>query len=290
MDKFEPAKVFKKRNTICVQGELWDLSHPKVMGILNITPDSFFDGGKYQHRDAIIKRCDQILEEEGDIIDIGAYSSRPGADHVTEQEELNRLNDVLSWIREAYPHVILSVDTFRASVAETCVRDFNVDIINDISGGMMDELMFKTIAELNVPYIMMHMKGTPQNMQMNPTYDNLMKEISLFFSRQLDKLTAVGACDVILDPGFGFGKTLDHNYQLMNHLELLDLFKLPILVGVSRKSMIYKLLEIESGAALNGTTVLNTIALSKGTNFLRVHDVKEAVECVKLVSQLQKTE
>jgi len=290
MDKFEPAKVFKKRNTICVQGELWDLSHPKVMGILNITPDSFFDGGKYQHRDAIIKRCDQILEEEGDIIDIGAYSSRPGADHVTEQEELNRLNDVLSWIREAYPHVILSVDTFRASVAETCVRDFNVDIINDISGGMMDELMFKTIAELNVPYIMMHMKGTPQNMQMNPTYENLIKEISLFFSSQLDKLTALGVSDVILDLGFGFGKTLDHNYQLMNRMEQFDLFKLPILVGVSRKSMIYRLLEIESVAALNGTTVLNTIALTKGANILRVHDVKEAVECVKLVSQLQKAE
>jgi len=290
MDKFEPAKAFKKRNTICVQGELMDLSQPKVMGILNITPDSFFDGGKYQHRDAILKRCAQILDEGGDMIDIGAYSSRPGAIHVAEQEEWSRLLEVLGWIREIYPHVILSVDTFRASVAEKCVRDFSVDIINDISGGVMDELMFETISRLKVPYIMMHMKGTPQNMQMNPVYENLVKEISLFFSNQLERLTALGVSDVILDPGFGFGKTMDHNYQLMNRMEQFDLFKLPVLVGVSRKSMIYKLLDIESTAALNGTTVLNTIALTKGANILRVHDVKEAVECVKLVSQLQKTE
>ncbi|MBI9062795.1 MAG: dihydropteroate synthase [Marinilabiliaceae bacterium] len=260
------------------------------MGILNITPDSFFDGGKYQHRDAILKRCDQILDEGGDMIDIGAYSSRPGAVHVAEQEEGSRLIEVLSWIREIYPRVILSVDTFRASVAEKCVREFSVDIINDISGGVMDKLMFETISRLKVPYIMMHMKGIPQNMQMNPVYENLIKEISLFFSNQLDRLTALGVSDVILDPGFGFGKTIDHNYQLMNGMEQFDLFKLPVLVGVSRKSMIYKLLDIESAAALNGTTVLNTIALTKGANILRVHDVKEAVECVKLVSQLQKTE
>ncbi len=290
MDKFEPPKVFKKRNTICVQGKLLDLSHPKVMGILNITPDSFFDGGCYQQRDAIIKRCDQILNEGADMIDIGAYSSRPGADHVSEQEELDRLLEVLSWIRDLYPNVILSVDTFRAPIAERCVREFSVDIINDISGGMMDESMFATIARLKVPYIMMHMKGTPQNMQMNPTYENLTKEISFFFSRQLDQLTALGVSDVILDPGFGFGKTMEHNYQLMNRMEQFDLFKLPVLVGVSRKSMIYKILEVDSAAALNGTTVLNTFALTKGANILRVHDVKEAVECVTLVSQLQKTE
>lgn len=289
MDRSEPVKAFNKRNTIRIKGQLMDLSQPKVMGILNITPDSFFDGGKYRHKDAILKRCDEILLQGGEIIDVGAYSSRPGADHVSAEEELKRLEEVLKWIRNAHPHVVISLDTFRAGVAEKCVNEWGVDIINDISGGMMDEDMFETVARLKMPYIMMHMKGTPQNMQMNPVYENVVKEVSLFFSAQMDKLTRLGVSDVILDPGFGFGKTLEHNYQLLNAMEQFDLFQLPVLVGVSRKSMIYKLLENEPKDALNGTSVLNTIALTKGANILRVHDVKEAVECVKLVGQLAKS-
>ena len=265
-----------------------ELSEPIAMGILNITPDSFFDGGKYQLQKDIEERCEQILSEGAKIIDIGAYSSRPGATHISEEEEVKRLTQALSWIRKKYPNAILSVDTFRASVSELVVRDFEVDIINDISGGTMDEHMFETIGQLGVPYILMHMQGTPQNMQMNPVYQNLIGDISLFFAEQLKKLRAFGAKDVILDLGFGFGKTLEHNYELLRELRQFELFELPMLVGISRKSMIYKLLGVDSQAALNGTTALNTIALLNGANILRVHDVKEAVECINLVRQLKK--
>lgn len=274
--------------TVNIKGELMELSEPKVMGILNITPDSFFDGGKYQLQKDIEERCEQILSEGAKIIDIGAYSSRPGATHISEEEEVKRLTQALSWIRKKYPNAILSVDTFRASVSELVVRDFEVDIINDISGGTMDEHMFETIGQLGVPYILMHMQGTPQNMQMNPVYQNLIGDISLFFAEQLKKLRAFGAKDVILDLGFGFGKTLEHNYELLRELRQFELFELPMLVGISRKSMIYKLLGVDSQAALNGTTALNTIALLNGANILRVHDVKEAVECINLVRQLKK--
>nr|WP_321452363.1 dihydropteroate synthase [uncultured Carboxylicivirga sp.] len=278
---------FLSGKTINLKGQLYNWENPMVMGILNITPDSFYDGGKYQLQTNILQRCNSIIEQGAQIIDIGAYSSRPGAKDVSEQEELKRLADALGWIRKVYPDVIISVDTFRASVAENVVKDYEVDIINDIAAGELDEKMFETVARLNVPYIMMHMQGTPQNMQQNPQYKNLIQEVSLYFARKVQQLTWLGVNDIIIDPGFGFAKTLDHNYQLLRELKQLQLFKLPMLIGVSRKSMIYKLLDIQPSDALNGTTAINTIALLNGANILRVHDVKEAVECVKLVQQLQ---
>jgi len=272
---------------INIKGELKSIGNPLTMGILNITPDSFFDGGKYQLQYDIESRCEQILYEGADIIDIGAYSSRPGALHVSEDEELKRLVQALKWIRLKYPNAVISVDTFRASISQNVVNDFEVDIINDISGGMMDDLMFETIGKLGVPYVLMHMLGTPQNMQNNPKYINLIGDISLFFSKQLKKLTSFGAKDIILDVGFGFGKTLEHNYELLRELKQFELFNLPLLVGLSRKSMIYRLLDILPKDALNGTTALNTVALLNGANILRVHDVKDAVECINLVRQLK---
>ena len=272
---------------INIKGELKSIGNPLTMGILNITPDSFFDGGKYQLQYDIESRCEQILYEGADIIDIGAYSSRPGALHVSEDEELKRLVQALKWIRLKYPNAVISVDTFRASISQNVVNDFEVDIINDISGGMMDDLMFKTIGKLGVPYVLMHMLGTPQNMQNNPKYINLIGDISLFFSKQLKKLTSFGAKDIILDVGFGFGKSLEHNYELLRELKQFELFNLPLLVGLSRKSMIYRLLDILPKDALNGTTALNTVALLNGANILRVHDVKDAVECINLVRQLK---
>jgi len=273
---------------INIKGELRSFDKPLVMGILNITPDSFFDGGKYQLQKDIEQRCEEILSEGADIIDIGAYSSRPGAFHVSEEDELKRLNQSLGWIRSKYPDAVISVDTFRSGVSRRVVNDYAVDIINDISGGMMDENMFATIGELGVPYVLMHMQGTPQNMQSNPQYKNLVGDITLFFAQQIKKLTRLGAKDVILDVGFGFGKTLEHNYELLRELKQFEMFNLPLLVGVSRKSMIYKLLDIMPERALNGTTALNTIALLNGANILRVHDVKEAAECINLVRQLNK--
>jgi len=271
-----------------IKGKLISLENPVVMGILNITPDSFFDGGKYELEKAIVERCEKIIEEGAEIIDVGAYSSRPGAVDVSEDEELKRLNNALALIRSRFPDAILSVDTFRANVSERVVNDFNVDIINDISGGLMDDRMFKTIGKLGVPYILMHMQGTPQNMQLNPVYNDLIGDISLFFASQLKKLRFFGAKDIILDLGFGFGKTIEHNYQLLNEIKQFDVFDLPMLVGISRKSMIYKVLDVDPQAALNGTTALNTVALLNGANILRVHDVKEAVECINLVRQLTK--
>ncbi len=269
-----------------LNGKLYELSSPKVMGILNVTPDSFYAGSRKQTEEDIKSRCREIIEEGGDIIDIGAYSSRPDAEHIPAEEEKRRLRTGLEILRNEYPEAIVSVDTFRADVAEMCVKEYNVNIINDISAGEMDKEMFNTIARLQVPYIMMHMKGTPQDMQKSPQYTSLMKEIFMYFSEKVYKLHEMGVNDLILDPGFGFGKTLEHNYELMNHLEEFSLFNLPVLVGISRKSMIYKLLGNTPSEALNGTTALNTIALLKGANILRVHDVKEAVETVRIVTAL----
>lgn len=269
-----------------LNGKLYELSSPKVMGILNITPDSFYAGSRKQTEEDIKARCKQIIEEGGDIIDVGAYSSRPDAEHISAEEEKKRLRTGLEILRNEYPEAIISVDTFRAEVAEMCVKEYKVNIINDISAGEMDPQMFRTIADLQIPYIMMHMKGTPQNMQQNPHYENLMKEIFMYFAQRIYQLHEMGVNDLIIDPGFGFGKTLAHNYELMNHLEEFSLFNLPILIGISRKSMIYKLLGSTPSEALNGTTALNTIALLKGANILRVHDVKEAVETVKIVKAL----
>ena len=272
---------------INANGKLMDLSEPQVMGILNVTPDSFYAGSRGVTNGYILDRCQQILDEGASIIDIGAYSSRPNAQHISAEEEMRRLRTGLELIRKHYPEAIVSVDTFRADIARMCVEEYGVAIINDISAGNMDEQMFSTIARLGVPYIIMHMKGTPQNMQENPQYDHFLKEIFYYFSEKVQKLRDLGAKDIIIDPGFGFGKTIEHNYELMNHLEEFHLFELPILVGISRKSMIYKLLGSNPEEALNGTTALNTIALTKGAHILRVHDVKEAVECVKIVQKMK---
>ena len=272
---------------INVNGKLTDLSEPQVMGILNVTPDSFYAGSRTETERDITRRIHQIMDEGASIIDIGAYSSRPNAQHISAEEEMSRLRTGLELIRKHRPEAPVSVDTFRADIARICVEEYGVAIINDISAGNMDEQMFPTIARLGVPYIIMHMKGTPLNMQNNPQYDHFLKEIFYFFSEKVQKLRDLGVKDIIIDPGFGFGKTIEHNYELMNHLEEFHLFELPILVGISRKSMIYRLLDTTPEEALNGTTALNTIALTKGAHILRVHDVKEAVESARIVQKMK---
>lgn len=273
---------------INVNGSLLDLSQPRVMGILNVTPDSFYAGSRMQTESEIARRVKQIVSEGATIIDIGAYSSRPNADNVSAREEMERLRMGLKILFEIQPDVVVSVDTFRADVARMCVEEYGVAIINDIAAGEMDADMFHTVAALNVPYIMMHMQGTPQSMQQHPHYDNLLKEVFLYFARKVQQLRDLGVKDIILDPGFGFGKTMEHNYELLSHLEEFRIFELPLLVGVSRKSMIYRLLDITPQEALNGTTVLDTICLLKGADILRVHDVKEAVETVRIVQAMRK--
>ena len=272
---------------INVNGRLMDLSEPQVMGILNVTPDSFYAGSHGVTEQSIVDRLHQCMNEGASIVDIGAYSSRPGAQEVSVAEEMERLRTGLELVRKHRPDAIVSVDTFRADVAKMCVEEYGVALINDISAGQMDNQMFTTIARLGVPYIIMHMKGTPQDMQIAPKYDHFLKEIFYYFSEKVQKLRDLGVKDIIIDPGFGFGKTLEHNYELMNHLEEFALFELPILVGISRKSMIYKLLDITPEEALTGTTALNTIALQKGAHILRVHDVREAVETVKIVQKMK---
>ncbi len=269
-----------------INGRLLDLSEPQVMGILNVTPDSFYSGSRKQTEDEIEARVRQIIGEGASIIDIGAYSSRPNADDVSPSEEMERLRKGLSVIQRVAPNAIVSVDTFRADVAKMCVEEYGVGIVNDISGGMLDKDMFATVAKLGIPYILMHMQGTPQNMQQNPHYDDVVKEVFMYFAEKVQRLRDLGVKDIILDPGYGFGKTVEHNYELMNHQEELLEFELPLLVGISRKSMIYKALGITADEALNGTSVLNTISLLKGANILRVHDVATCVEVVNLIQKL----
>ena len=269
-----------------IGGRLLSLDHPRVMGILNATPDSFYAGSRCGNDETIIaNRARAIIEEGGDMIDVGAYSSRPDATYIPLEEEWQRLDRALSVIRGLYPDAILSVDTFRAEIARRSVERHGVQIINDISGGELDKTMFETVASLHVPYILMHMRGTPQTMQQQTHYDNLMAEITGYFARRVDRLHQLGVSDIILDPGFGFSKTLDDNYLLMHRLHELQPLGLPILTGISRKSMIYKLLGSSPEESLTGTTVLNTIALMGGTHILRVHDVREAVETVKIVTK-----
>ena len=269
-----------------VNWRLLDLSVPQVMGILNVTPDSFYAGSRMQTEADIAQRAQQILSEGASIIDIGAYSSRPNAEHISSEEEKQRLRMGLEILNRNHPDAIISVDTFRADVAEWCVKEYGVAMINDIAGGEMDPQMFETVARLGVPYIMMHMQGTPQSMQAEPHYDNLLKEIFMYFAKKIQQLRDLGVKDIVLDPGFGFGKTLEHNYELMAHLEEFAVFELPLLVGVSRKSMIYRLFGSTPQEALNGTAVLDTIALMKGADIIRVHDVREAVEAVKIVEKI----
>ncbi len=259
------------------------------MGILNITPDSFYDGGKYKTQKDILIQCEKMLSEGVAIIDIGAVSTRPGADKVSKENEITRLLPVLKIIRKYFSEAIISIDTYRSSIAEIVV-DTGADIINDISGGNFDDRMFEIIAKLKVPYIMMHIKGTPQNMQQNPKYKNVVKEIKDFFFKKIEELKTIGVNKIIIDPGFGFGKTVEHSYQILNHLDTFKSLGVPVLAGLSRKSMINKVLNTKPKNALNGTTILNTIALLKGADIIRVHDVKEAVEVIKIVSELNESD
>ena len=271
--------------TINCNQNLVDLSSPKVMGILNITPDSFFDGGKYKNETEILSHVEKMLFEGATFIDVGAYSSKPGATHISENEELQRIVPVIKLLIKNFPDIIISVDTFRSSVARETINA-GAAIINDISGGNMDKKMFETVADLKVPYILMHMLGTPQNMQLNPVYKDVTQEIISFFAEQIFKLHQLKLNDIIIDVGFGFGKTNNHNFEILKNLSLFKSLDAPILAGISRKSMLYKALDISAQEALNATTSANTIALLNGANILRVHDVKEAVEAVKIMNQL----
>lgn len=273
--------------TINIKGQLLSLDEPQVMGILNVTPDSFYAGSRKQTEAAIIDRIETILREGASIIDVGGYSSRPDAAEVSETEEMQRLEMALQPLLQHYPDVVVSVDTFRSSVARQCVEKYGVAMINDISGGELDERMFDTVAQLRVPYIMMHMRGTPQTMQQQTDYEDVTADLLKYFSQKLERLFRLGVNDVILDPGFGFSKTLTQNYELMRHLGDFRTFGLPLLVGVSRKSMIYKLLETTPEESLNGTTVLHTYALLQGADILRVHDVRAAKEAIRIVQQLK---
>lgn len=271
--------------TLNLKGNLVSLATPLIMGILNVTPDSFFADSRKQDEAAIDARIQQILSEGGDLIDIGGYSSRPDAAEVTPAEEMRRLEVALSLLQRHYPQVPVSVDTFRADIARRCAEEYGVAMINDISGGELDAQMFSTVADLHIPYIMMHMRGTPQTKQQHCDYADLMEEIMRYFARKVEQLRLLGVNDIILDPGFGFSKTLAQNYELMAHLDEFKAFDLPLLVGVSRKSMIYKLLGGTPADSLNGSTVLHTYALLHGANILRVHDVKAAVEVRTIINQ-----
>lgn len=286
MQKYKTNSSIQKIEPIKCGKSLISFERPLVMGILNLTPDSFFDGGQYIDTASILKRTQQIMAEGADIIDIGAYSTRPGAEDIDIEEEWRRMQPAVACIRKAFPNAILSIDTFRSELARRVVNEFGACIVNDISGGTMDDKMFETVAELQVPYIMMHIKGTPQTMQAQAVYKDLMADLLQFFKERVNILNTLGAKSIIIDPGFGFGKTLEHNYQIMAHLDAFKEFNLPLLIGISRKSMIYKLLGGDARDSLNGTTALNMVALMGGAHILRVHDVKEAVECVKLYNQL----
>lgn len=267
------------------KGQLIDLNHPRVMGVINLTPDSFYDGGAYKSSDDILRQVEKMLDEGATFIDLGAYSSRPRATHISEDEERSRLLPVLDLIAKEFPESLISVDTFRSGIAKEAITR-GACMINDISGGGMDKNMFLTIADLQVPYIMMHMVGTPQTMMKHTVYTNLLKDVIFYFSQKIFELRNLGVNDLILDPGFGFSKTIDQNFALLNEMELLKSLNLPVLAGLSRKSMLYKLLGVGPDQALNATTSVNTMALMKGANILRVHDVKEAVEVVTLFEKM----
>lgn len=275
--------------TINCKGELIDLSSPKVMGILNITPDSFFDGGKYKSDIDFLNQTEKMLSEGATFIDVGAYSSRPNAVFVSEKEEIKRLTPIVALLVKQFPEIILSIDTFRAEVAKAAI-DSGAAIINDISAGLLDDKMLQVIADEKVPYIMMHMRGTPQTMTTLTDYEDIVKEMVFYFSERIAAARSLGINDIIIDPGFGFAKTIEQNYEVMQKLELFQMLDLPLLSAISRKSMIYKVLDSNAQEALNGTTFLNTISLMKGAKILRVHDVKEAMECITLFKKLQNHE
>ncbi|MCE2612805.1 dihydropteroate synthase [Flavobacteriaceae bacterium D16] len=271
--------------TLNCKGQLISLEQPIVMGVLNITPDSFYDGGRYQQPEEVLKQTEKMLNDGATFIDVGAYSSRPGADHVTEETELSRILPIIKLLLKEFPEVLLSIDTFRSSVASECIAA-GATLINDISAGSLDPNMISTIGKLRVPYIMMHMRGSPQTMSGLTDYEDLMESVMLYFSEKIALAREAGIVDLILDPGFGFAKTLEQNYELLKNLNLMQHLDYPILVGLSRKSMIYKLLDLSPEEALNGTTALHMFSLTKGAKILRVHDVKEAMECAHLYQQL----
>lgn len=276
----------KKVSSINLRGQVYSFDTPKIMGILNLTPDSFFDGGRYKDIDVILGRVESMIAEGADFIDIGASSTRPGALPVSVEEEIVRLFEPVKQIRNSFPEIFVSIDTYHSKVAQRMVWDFGVDMINDISAGSLDEAMFEMMSNLNVPYIIMHMQGTPEDMQKNPSYKDLVKEVLKYLADRINQLNLLGVNDIIADPGFGFGKTLNQNYELLADLDVFSLLDVPLLVGLSRKSMIYKLLKNTPEESLNGTSIVHTIALINGANILRVHDIKQAKETISLVRKL----
>lgn len=276
----------KEYKSINCKGQLIDLSTPRVMGILNVTPDSFYDGGKHTQRDELLRHTEKMLNEGAAFIDVGGYSSRPKASHITEETEQARVLPVVELLVKNFPDILISIDTFRSSVGAAAIAA-GACMINDISGGDMDEQMFTTVARLQVPYIVMHMQGTPQTMQLQPVYSNVVQDLIHYFSEKIFTLRELGLNDIIIDVGFGFGKTMEHNYQLLKNLDLFNGLGVPVLTGVSRKSMLWKLLGTSAQDALNATSVAHTIALLNGTHILRAHDVKEALEAIKITEYLR---
>jgi len=281
------GKFLKRKNTINVGGELIDFTVPVVMGVVNVTPDSFYDGGKMADEKVLLSAVEKMINDGVNILDVGAISTRPGAKIISTKIELGRLLPAVLAIRNSFPKIPISIDTFRSWVAVRVVDEIGQIVVNDISGGSLDSKMFETIGKLKVPYILTHMQGTPSTMQENPQYDDIVKDVSSYLSEKVKRLTKFGVLDIIIDPGFGFGKNLDHNYELLNRLDSFKVFQLPVMVGLSRKSMIWKALDAKPETALNGTTVANTLALLGGADILRVHDVKEAVEAVKIFCEIK---
>lgn len=283
------GKFLKRKNSINVGGELIHFSRPAVVGIVNVTPDSFYDGGKLEDKKVLLTLVEKMIKDGASIIDIGGISTRPGAPMVSTKTELERLLPAVKAVRKKFPDIPISIDTFRSWVAVRVIEEIGPIIINDISGGTLDTTMFETVAKLEVPYILTHIQGTPLNMQEDPQYDDVIKDISTYFGEKVKRLTKLGVKDVIIDPGFGFGKTTKHNFELLNRLDSFKVFQLPVMVGLSRKSVVCKTLKVDPENALNGTTVVNTLALMGGADILRVHDVKEAVEAIKIFEELKKT-
>lgn len=281
------GSFLKRKHTINLGGEILDLSFPVVMGIINLSPDSFYDGGKIKNEKDLLNRVEQMLGDGAVIIDVGAVSTRPGSDLSSTKEELDLLLPAIKAIRKKFSDIKLSIDTFRSWVAVRIIDEYGPVMVNDISGGTLDSNMFDTIARVQVPYVLSHIKGVPKTMQDEPEYSDVIKEVSVFFSEMYKRLTKAGVNDVILDPGFGFGKNIQHNFELLNKLDSFKVYQLPVMVGLSRKSMIWKVLEVTPELALNGTTALNTMALLGGADILRVHDVKEAMECIRLFQELK---
>jgi dihydropteroate synthase len=283
------GKFLKRKRAIYIGGELFDLTDPCIMGVINVTPDSFYDGNTLHSEIEILERVELMVSEGAAIIDVGSISTRPGAEMISTKDELSRLMPAVKAIRKNFPEVFISIDTFRSWVAVSVIEEIGPVIVNDISGGSLDERMFETIGKLQVPYILTHIQGTPLNMQENPYYKDVVREVSADLSDSVRRLTKLGVTDVLIDPGFGFGKNLDHNYKLLNRLDSLKVFQLPVVVGLSRKSMIWKVLETDPAHALNGTSVVNTMALLGGADVLRVHDVRPAAEALRIFLQLKES-